>query len=405
MGGRSIAVAAAVAALFAGGMVGHALAQAPGRLHRQRSATDPADTAGPLDISSVAVAQDGDTLAFAVRTRGRFAPTALGAGAGRSLCFVLDDSRSLCLDPDERVTAAGAPVAAAVSRTSMRELRVRVQASAVGLPPGAAVTVVARTTWVDRARCRPSAARPQPCIDVAPDAGALSLRLVPVRPARCGPVAGGLLLDAPAAGRVVALTFDDGPARSTPAVLSVLERERVPATFFVLGSNVAGHAALLRRMLADGDAIGDHSWDHADLAAAGPHAESELTRTNAAIERAAGYRPCLFRAPFGATSPALVAEAGALGMLTVGWDVDPRDWSLPGPNAILHRIIASTRPGAIVLMHDGGGPREQTVAALPRVIAQLRRTGYRFVTVPQLALSGPATAARVTDSALAPGPS
>jgi len=72
-------------------------------------------------------------------------------------------------------------------------------------------------------------------------------------------------------------------------------------------------------------------------------------------------------------------------MLTVGWDVDPRDWSLPGPDAILDRILVATRPGAIVLMHDGGGPREQTVAALPRVITRLRAAGYGFVTVPQLA--------------------
>jgi peptidoglycan/xylan/chitin deacetylase (PgdA/CDA1 family) len=140
-------------------------------------------------------------------------------------------------------------------------------------------------------------------------------------------------------------------------------------------------------MLADGDGIGDHSWDHANLAVAGARAARELTRTNAAIERAAGYRPCLFRAPFGATSPALIAEAGALGMLTVGWDVDPRDWSLPGPDAIVHRILTAAHPGAIVLMHDGGGPREETVAALPRVVAQLRGAGYGFVTVPQLMLS------------------
>src|SRR5207249_5815589 len=230
-------------------------------------------------------------------------------------------------------------------------------------------SVDATPAWVGGRRCRPTAARPQPCVDVAPDAGAVSLRLVGVRPVGCGPVAPGLVLDAPAAGPTVALTFDDGPGESTPEILRVLEAERVPATFFVVGREVAGREALVQRMLADGDALGDHSWDHADLAAAGPHAARELTETNAAIVRAAGYQPCVFRAPFGATSPALVAEAGALGMLTIGWDVDPRDWSLPGAGAIFERIVRAVHPGAIVLMHDGGGRRDETVAALARVIA------------------------------------
>jgi peptidoglycan/xylan/chitin deacetylase (PgdA/CDA1 family) len=94
--------------------------------------------------------------------------------------------------------------------------------------------------------------------------------------------------------------------------------------------------------------------------------------------------PCLFRAPQGATSPALIAEARRFGFTTVDWSVDPRDWSRPGANAIYDRVLSAVTPGAIVIQHDGGGDRSQTLAALPREIDTLRRRGYRFVTVTQL---------------------
>ena len=382
MSRRAILLAAVAAVAAAAGA--RAVPPPASDFHDERTVVDGADTAGPLDIVSLAVAQDGDMLVLALRTRGRWTPAALAAPPGRSVCFVLGATTPLCLTADGRLSAGGAPVTAEVARTSRREVRVRLAPTNLGLAPGAEVSVGARTTWVGGRRCRPTAARPQPCVDVAPDAGTLSLRLVGVRPVGCGPVTPGLVLDAPAAGRTVALTFDDGPGESTPEVLRVLEAERVPATFFLIGREVAGREALVRRMLADGNALGDHSWDHADLADAGPHGERELTETNAAIVRASGYQPCLFRAPFGATSPALIAEAGALGMLTVGWDVDPRDWARPGADAIFKRIVSAVHPGAIVLMHDGGGPREETAAALPRVIARLRAERYDFATVPQL---------------------
>ena len=97
-----------------------------------------------------------------------------------------------------------------------------------------------------------------------------------------------------------------------------------------------------------------------------------------------GYAPCLFRAPFGDVSPALIADAHSQGMMTIGWNVDPRDWGLPGVRAIVKRVLTQTRPGSIVLMHDGGGPRDETVAALPRLIAALLARGLRLVTVPEL---------------------
>jgi peptidoglycan/xylan/chitin deacetylase (PgdA/CDA1 family) len=184
--------------------------------------------------------------------------------------------------------------------------------------------------------------------------------------------------------RVVALTFDDGPWPDTPQFLDLLEHAHVPATFFLIGRQVAGHDALLRRMLGDGDMIGDHTWSHANVAGAGAFASGQISSTADAIQRASGFRPCLFRAPTGATSPASIGLARGLGFTTIQWDVDPRDWALPGTGAISANVLGHVRDGSIVLMHDGGGARGQTLAALPGIIATLKARGYRFATVAEL---------------------
>jgi peptidoglycan/xylan/chitin deacetylase (PgdA/CDA1 family) len=183
---------------------------------------------------------------------------------------------------------------------------------------------------------------------------------------------------------LVALTFDDGPWALTPKFYDVLEREQVPGTFFLIGDQIHGQEKLLRRGLKDGFVFGDHTWTHANVSGDGPAAAHQLSSTKKAIRRATGFTPCLFRAPYGAVSGALIGEARSQRMNTIQWDVDPRDWSTPGADAIYSRIVSQTRPGSIVLMHDGGGPRQQTLSALPRVIATLRDRGYKFVTVPDL---------------------
>jgi beta-N-acetylhexosaminidase len=143
-------------------------------------------------------------------------------------------------------------------------------------------------------------------------------------------------------------------------------------------------------MRRDGDAIGDHSYTHHVLAAGGPVARHELRWTNALIRRYAGADPCIFRPPYGATSARLVTAARRQGMTTVTWDADPSDYIRPGARAIANRVLHQVRPGSIVLMHDGGGYRDQTVAALPAIIERLRARGYHFATVPRLlGLGGP----------------
>jgi peptidoglycan/xylan/chitin deacetylase (PgdA/CDA1 family) len=187
---------------------------------------------------------------------------------------------------------------------------------------------------------------------------------------------------------VIALTFDDGPWPDTPQFLATLEREHVVATFFEVGIHIPTYGEggrIERRMLADGDMIGDHTWNHVDVAGGGPLAQTQIAQTAAEIRKVTGgFEPCLFRAPGGAVGPALISLARSMGFTTIQWDIDPRDWALPGADAIYNNVIANARPGAIVLQHDGGGNRSETLAALPREIDTLRREGYSFVTIPEL---------------------
>jgi peptidoglycan-N-acetylglucosamine deacetylase len=186
------------------------------------------------------------------------------------------------------------------------------------------------------------------------------------------------------ARREVAVAFDDGPARDTPAFVAMLERLGVHATFFMIGRQVtARYKQLLLRELADGDALGDHTFNHANLVLS-RRAHTELAATVARIRAVSGYSPCVFRPPYGALDRRVLADARALGLATVMWNVDPRDWALPGRAAIERTILSEVKPGSIIISHDGGGPRGQTLAAYPAVIAALRRRGYSFVTVPEL---------------------
>ena len=169
-----------------------------------------------------------------------------------------------------------------------------------------------------------------------------------------------------------------GPAQYTAQVLGILRREHVPATFFVLGQNVRARPGLVRRMIREGHEVGNHSWQH-EL----NPSWSSLRRTSVAVREAAGVWPTTMRPPYGYFTTPLVHHAGTLGMTTVRWDVDPSDWSTPGTEAIARRASIGG-PGAIVLMHDAGGMRSQTVAALPTIIASYRARGFQFVTADEM---------------------
>lgn len=184
----------------------------------------------------------------------------------------------------------------------------------------------------------------------------------------------------------VALTFDDGPwPRSTRAILRILIKKKVPATFFLIGEQVPAQTSLVKAELAAGMEVGDHSWDHpltpplADLSTAKIHDEISFTHT---VEVADGADITAFRPPGGSWSDQVVRIAGAQGMRVILWSIDPRDWA-PGATAkgIVRNVLSNVRPGSIVLMHDGGGDRSATVKALPRIIAGIRKRGLKLVPI------------------------
>jgi peptidoglycan/xylan/chitin deacetylase (PgdA/CDA1 family) len=186
--------------------------------------------------------------------------------------------------------------------------------------------------------------------------------------------------------REVALTFDDGPSIYTRRFVQMLRAQGAVATFFMIGEQVgSGYRSILREELRDGDALGDHTWTHPNLTGLSAGAvRGQLSFTKSRIAAVSGYTPCLFRPPYGSYDSTVVSVARSLGLATITWEVDPADYTLPGSSAIAQRVLAQVQLGSIVLSHDGGGPRLQTLDAYPRIIAALRARGYRFVTVPQL---------------------
>ena len=189
--------------------------------------------------------------------------------------------------------------------------------------------------------------------------------------------------------RDVALTFDDGPGPYTPQLLSVLEGAHVRATFFAIGRMERYFGASTVRELQDGDAVGDHTETHPLLARLSAHEQhEELFEALVRIELQ-GARPNLFRPPYGSFNAITLRELHALGLLMVLWSADTGDYQQPGVPVIVQRALDGAHPGAIILMHDGGGDRSQTIAALPEIIHELRVRGYHLVTVPQLLRDDP----------------
>jgi peptidoglycan/xylan/chitin deacetylase (PgdA/CDA1 family) len=190
--------------------------------------------------------------------------------------------------------------------------------------------------------------------------------------------------------REIALTFDDGPWWEPPssAFVSLLARLHAPATFFEIGEQIREYdrdGKVEREMLADGDMIGDHTWSHPDLLGLSPSEQRDQIWLAAdAIRKATGFTPCLFRAPYGAVDSSVLREARALGFATIQWDIDPRDWALPGERGIIENVLANAHNGGIVEEHFGGGPRYETLDALPAEIAALRRDGFQLVTLTQM---------------------
>ncbi|MGA2929354.1 MAG: polysaccharide deacetylase family protein [Solirubrobacteraceae bacterium] len=190
--------------------------------------------------------------------------------------------------------------------------------------------------------------------------------------------------------RELALTFDDGPGPYTPAMLAVLRRAGVPATFFEVGIEERYFHASTSEIVSRGDVIGDHTDTHAPMSTLTTSQQrAQLLEQAAAIGAYGAPFPRLFRPPYGLWNATTLRLLRRYRMLMVLWTVDTSDYRLPGVRAIVHAAVAGARPGAIILLHDAGGNRLQTVEALPRIIKDLRARGYKLVTVPRLLLDNP----------------
>ncbi|WP_305788699.1 polysaccharide deacetylase family protein [Symbioplanes lichenis] len=187
----------------------------------------------------------------------------------------------------------------------------------------------------------------------------------------------------PKGAKAVALTFDDGPDPAyTPQVLHILRKHHIKATFFVIGQQAHDFPDLVKSIAGEGHAVGTHTWSHQDVSRmpAG-RARTEIGRAVDTVAATLGPIPHLFRAPYGSWSPTAFKVCAALGQTSVAWDVDPRDWDNPGSDRIRSRVLHQVGHRSIVLNHDGGGDRSQTVRALRNYLPVLIDRGYRFVGV------------------------
>jgi peptidoglycan/xylan/chitin deacetylase (PgdA/CDA1 family) len=197
------------------------------------------------------------------------------------------------------------------------------------------------------------------------------------------------LLQGPGDKRQVALTFDDAPDDVfTPRVLDVLKREGVKATFFVVGNRAEKHPDVMRRIVAEGHVVGNHSWSHANLPKLSDEKfREEIRKTDRIIRQFTGYTPSFVRPPYGNITEEQIKWLASQKRKVVGWNVDSLDWKSLSREEVATNILAHVKPGAIILQHSAGGTGEDltgTIEALPEVIRKLRADGVEFVTVARL---------------------
>ncbi|MFE6401111.1 polysaccharide deacetylase family protein [Streptomyces alboflavus] len=220
---------------------------------------------------------------------------------------------------------------------------------------------------------KPSAYRLRPMTGYGPQRGA------PARP----PVRRAPILRLPGRVRSMVLSFDDGPdPRYTTDILRVLRRHDARAMFFVCGEMAAAHPDLLRAMVDDGHVIGNHTWSHPLLPRLSRASiRRQMERTCDIVDATVGRPPEWFRAPYGAWNRAAFELGAELGMEPLAWTVDTLDWRTPGTGTIVRRVLGGAGPGVVVLSHDAGGDRSQSVQALRAYLPELLDAGYRL-TVP-----------------------
>lgn len=379
-----------------------------------RQVRDGDDAQGSLDLAGAGLDQRVRQGLLSVRTHGRMPPLhalarhpkRIDPASGRHLCAIIGGpavghGRALCLGGRRSGNRARLGVLryyrnghtrrlggvdATLERRGRSRLSVRFPLREAGLTEGRYRWRMSSAWSGEECRAEPpgdadgvgSRRSLDPCEDRAPSRSSVSAAIVGVVRTGCSRSGDSVYTHGPRNRRQVALTFDDGPSEYTSRVLAILDRYDAKGTFFAVGRNVAGRESLLRRINEHGHELANHSLAHEQLPG-----RSSLARTSDLISRASGFRPCVFRPPYGLMVGATVLSARSEGMSSALWDVDTGDWQRPGSSAIRDRALRAG-PGSIVLMHDGGGERSQTVAALPSIVKGLRARGYRLVTVTRL---------------------
>jgi peptidoglycan/xylan/chitin deacetylase (PgdA/CDA1 family) len=360
----------------------------------------------PSTVISASVSQSAEQIVWKLKLSVPFSPAQMKHDR-RSLCLLVERPRDatvsglLCVIPPRTgrtsprlvyqpvshgVAGPARIVSATVTRPSTSELTATFTPSVYGSATYASFRWQVRTTLRPPA-CTPVKPNPAGCLALFPAKSQLAKLHTP-QLVGCVPSGPEYVTNGSRSIHEIALTFDDGPWYDTPQFLDILEHYQVHATFFQIGEQVPVYGgaggAVERRILADGDMIGDHTWNHADVSGGGSFAAGEIAQAAHAIKAATGFAPCLFRAPGGAVSGGLESEARSMGFTTIEWDVDPRDWATPGTASIYHTVTSTAHNGSIILQHDGGGNRSQTLAALPQEIQFFKRQGYKFVTITQM---------------------
>jgi len=183
-------------------------------------------------------------------------------------------------------------------------------------------------------------------------------------------------------GRVVALTFDDGPSAYTPQIVQTLMQYRAPASFEVVGSQAAANVNLLSQEVADGFGLVNHTWNHVDLTTLSPSGwVAQVDATDNLLSAVLHRPPSCLRPPYGYTNGSVVSQLAARGLGELMWDIDPSDYLRPGTSVIVQRVLGALHSGAVIILHDGGGDRSQTVTALPAIIDGIRSAGYSIAEV------------------------
>ena len=389
---------------------------------RHHGHSDPRDAAGPLDLRRVDVAQSGRDVVLKVRTNGGFKLTRLnrrpelsnpnsrflclqigraGRRLGKRLCFGghhgSTDGLGYAQVRSDGSVKSFDQIRARVKRANSRSVTARFRPSGAKLNPGHyRWRYLSQWSGSVCAAPPPPGSSPPPlfppilkagdesktaassCQDVAPDQRKAKFHLRRVQPVGCTHRGPSPVFNGSRHRKRIALTFDDGPSSYTSQVISILRHKHAEGTFFEIGEQVPADPADSRRVIKAGFELANHSLHHET-----DPGSASMAETNRRIKKATGFEPCLFRPPGGAYNSGVVSSARKLGMTTVIWDIDTRDWTTPGSGAIYSTAVHA-RSGSIVLMHDGGGNRSQTVAALPKIIRTLRQRGFKLVTVTRL---------------------